>query len=87
MQLSHINGFEDDYDKVVYGFKHSLILKRASDSDAIIRDGGVAAGKVELNSNSMDDASCNTFRQREASILQDNRSQGRYPSCVQITSM
>jgi hypothetical protein len=32
----------------VYGFKHSLILKRASDNDAIIRDGGVAAGKVEL---------------------------------------
>jgi hypothetical protein len=25
--LSHILGFEDDYDKVVYGFKHSLILK------------------------------------------------------------
>jgi hypothetical protein len=47
--LSHILGFEDDYDKVVYGFKHSLILKRALDNDAIIRDGGVAAGKVELS--------------------------------------
>jgi hypothetical protein len=34
----------------VYGFKHSLILKRVSDNDAIIRDGGVAAGKVELSS-------------------------------------
>jgi hypothetical protein len=47
--LSHILGFEDDYDKVVYGFKHSLIVKRASDNDAIIRDGGAAAGKVELS--------------------------------------
>jgi hypothetical protein len=29
--LSHTFGFEDvDYDKVVYGFKHSLILKRSS---------------------------------------------------------
>jgi hypothetical protein len=46
--LSHIFGFEDDYDKVVYGFKHSLILKRASDNDSIMRDTGVAAGKVEL---------------------------------------
>jgi hypothetical protein len=47
--LSHTLGFEDDYDKVVYGFKHSVILKRASDNDAIIRDGGVDAGKIELS--------------------------------------
>jgi hypothetical protein len=47
--LSHIFGFEDDYDKVVYGFKHSLILKRASDNDAIVRDESVATGKVELS--------------------------------------
>jgi hypothetical protein len=33
----------------VYGFKHSLTLKRASDNDAIIRDGDVAAGRVELS--------------------------------------
>jgi hypothetical protein len=46
--LSDIFGFEDDCDKVAYGFKHSLIMKRASDNNAIIRDGGVAAGKVEL---------------------------------------
>jgi hypothetical protein len=42
-------GFEDEYDRVVYGFKHSPILKRASNNDAIIRDGGVTAGKVELS--------------------------------------
>jgi hypothetical protein len=47
--LSHILGFEDDYDKVVYGFKHSFILKRASDNDAVMRDVGVAAGKVALS--------------------------------------
>jgi hypothetical protein len=46
---SHIFGFEDYSDKVVYGFKHSLTLKRASSyNNAIIRNGGVAAGKVEL---------------------------------------
>jgi hypothetical protein len=47
--LSHTLWFEDDYDKDMYGFKHSLILERASDNDTIIRDVGVAAGKVELS--------------------------------------
>jgi hypothetical protein len=42
-------GFKDDYDKVVCGFKHSLILRRASYNDVITRDGGAAAGKVELS--------------------------------------
>jgi hypothetical protein len=36
-------------DKVEYGFKHSLTLNRAPDNDAIIRYGGVAAGKIELS--------------------------------------
>lgn len=36
------------YDQVVYEFKHSLILTRSSDSDAIIHDSAVAAGRVEL---------------------------------------
>jgi hypothetical protein len=48
IDLNHIHGFEDDYDKVVSGSKHSLVLKTASDIDAIIRDGGVAASKVGL---------------------------------------
>jgi hypothetical protein len=30
--LSHINGFEDDNDEVIYGFKHSLVLKRSRKS-------------------------------------------------------
>ena len=46
--LSHIFGFCDDYDKVMYGYKQSLIFVRASDNDAIFRDNAVAAGKVEL---------------------------------------
>ena len=46
--LSHIFGFCDDYDKVMYGYKQSLIFVRASDNDAISRDNAVAAGKVEL---------------------------------------
>ena len=35
--LKHIFGFCEDYDKVVYGMKHTLILVRKSDDDAIYR--------------------------------------------------
>ena len=33
--LKHIFGFCEDYDKIVYGLKHTLTLVRKSDSDAI----------------------------------------------------
>ena len=46
--LSHIFGFCDDYDKIIYGYKQSLIFVRASDNATIFRDNAVAAGKVEL---------------------------------------
>ncbi|XP_065650458.1 uncharacterized protein LOC136078604 [Hydra vulgaris] len=46
--LKHIFGFCDDYDKVIYGFKHTIILTRKSDDDAIFRGATVAAGKVDL---------------------------------------
>ena len=35
--LKHIFGFCEDYDKVVYGLKHSLTLTRNNDEDAIFR--------------------------------------------------
>ena len=35
--LKHIFGFCEDYDKVVYGLKHTLTLTRNSDNDAIFR--------------------------------------------------
>ena len=41
--LKHIFGFCDDYDKVVYGFKHQLTLVRKGDTDAIFKTGAVAA--------------------------------------------
>ena len=41
--LKHIFGFCEDYDKVVYGFKHTLTLTRNDDEDAIFRAGGVYA--------------------------------------------
>ena len=47
--LKHIFGFCEDYDKLVYGFKHALILTRNNDHDAIFRDGGVDAGKITLS--------------------------------------
>jgi len=47
--LKHIFGFCEDYDKIVYGLKHTLTLVRKSDSDAIYRAANVDAGKVTLN--------------------------------------
>ncbi|XP_065654582.1 uncharacterized protein LOC136081212 [Hydra vulgaris] len=47
--LRHIFGFCDDYDKVIYGLKHTISLVRQSDDDAIFKLAGVAAGKVNLN--------------------------------------
>ena len=47
--LKHIFGFCEDYDKVVYGFKHAFILTRSGDHEAIFRDGGVDAGKITLS--------------------------------------
>ena len=41
-------GFCDNYDKVVYGLKHTLTLTRNNDDDAIFRDAGVDAGKIML---------------------------------------
>ena len=42
--LKHIFGFCDDYDKVVYGFKHQLTLVKKGDNDAIFKTEAVAAG-------------------------------------------
>ena len=47
--LKHIFGFCEDYDKVVYGFKHTLTLTRTHEHDAIFRANGVDAGKIVLN--------------------------------------
>lgn len=47
--LKHIFGFCDDYDKIVYGLKHTLTLVRKSDDDAIFRANGVDAGKVNVD--------------------------------------
>jgi len=46
--LKHIFGFCDDYEKVVYGFKHQLILVRKGDNDTIFRAAAADAGKVVL---------------------------------------
>ena len=47
--LKHIFGFCEDYDKVVYGFKHALTLTRNDDNDAIFRAGAVDAGIITLS--------------------------------------
>ena len=40
--LKNILGFCDDYEKVVYGFKHQLTLVRIGDTDAIFKTGAMA---------------------------------------------
>ena len=47
--LKHIFGFCEDYDKVVYGLKHTLTLTGNDDEDAIFRDNDADAGKITLN--------------------------------------
>ena len=55
--LKYIFGFCEDYDKVVYGLKHTLTLTRNNDNNAIFknnaRDGGgnpvVVNGKIVLS--------------------------------------
>ncbi|XP_065645276.1 uncharacterized protein LOC136075767 [Hydra vulgaris] len=46
--LRHIFGFCDDYDKVIYGLKHTITLTRQSDDNAVFRLAAVAEGKVNL---------------------------------------
>ena len=46
--LKHIFAFCENYDKIVYGLKHSLTLVRKTDDDAIFRRAAAAAGKVSL---------------------------------------
>ena len=47
--MKHIFGFCEDYDKIVYGLKHSLTLVRKTDNDAIFRRAAAGARKVSLD--------------------------------------
>ena len=47
--LKHIFGFCEDYDKVVYGLKHTLTLTRNNDEDAVSRANAVDAGKITVS--------------------------------------
>ena len=49
ISLAHIFGFAEDYDKAVFGLRHSLQLNRkASSNDGIFRADGVAVGKINI---------------------------------------
>ena len=48
--LEHVFGFCEDYDKVMYGMRHTLTLVRTSDNNAIFKDAAVVdIGKVKLS--------------------------------------
>ena len=47
--LKHIFGFCQDYDKILYGMKQTLILTRNNDNDAIFRANAAANGKIMLD--------------------------------------
>ena len=46
--LKHFLGFCEDYKKILYGMQQRLTLTRTGDDNAIFRDGGVDAGKVNI---------------------------------------
>ena len=47
--MKHIFGFCEDYDKILYGLKHSLTLVRKTDDDAVFRGAAAGTGKVSLD--------------------------------------
>ena len=47
--LKHIFGFCEDYDKILYGMKQTLILTRNNDNDAIFRVNAADNGKITLD--------------------------------------
>ena len=47
--LNHIFGFCENYDKIMYGLKHSLTLVRKTEDDAIFRAAAAGAEKVILD--------------------------------------
>ena len=47
--LKHIFGFCEEYDKIVYGLKHSPTLVRKTDDDASFRRAAADAGKISLD--------------------------------------
>ena len=49
IDLEHIFGFCEDYDKVMYGFIHTLTLVRTANSNnAIFKDADAAVGKIDI---------------------------------------
>lgn len=51
IELEHVLGFCEDYDKVMYGFVHTLTLVRsASSNNAIFKKADAAVGKVHIES-------------------------------------
>jgi len=49
VDLRHLFGFADDYEKVLYGIKHQLTLVRDTNDNAIYRANGIDAGKITLD--------------------------------------
>ena len=47
--LKHIFGFCEDYNKVIYGFRHTLTLVRKTNADAIFKAAAVDKGEITLD--------------------------------------
>ena len=47
--LKHIFGFCEDYDKILYGMRQTLVLTRNNNNDAIFRVNAAANGKITLD--------------------------------------
>ena len=46
--LSHLLGFADDFDKVIYGFSMQLVLNRHSNNEAIFQNQAAVDAKIHL---------------------------------------
>ena len=91
--LEHIFGFCEDYDKIMYGMRHTLTLVRTTDdNDAIFRATGVGAGKVKLSKISWlmpraqpnDEMKLKLYKSIESKIVLDAGFRMRQCSVVEI---
>jgi len=87
--LKHIFGFCEDYDKVVFGMKHTLTLVRKSDDDAIYRAApsadaaadvvAAAVGKVNLEKISWYMPKVTPSDSKEWRCMKRSKARTRYP--------
>ena len=90
--MSHLFGFCEDYTKVIYGVKQSLILSRQTDSDAIYHEtpdgnGVPADGKVIITKLSW--LIPHVLPSIDSKLMPEKiiKKQNKNPTCISCTSV